>query len=850
MSLPSIGRTTFEALGQDIRHAVRGLRSRPGFTLVVATTIAVGIGGNAVMFGILDRLLLRPPEHVADPSRVVEIGVRESGEEFTNSSFPYAALADFRSRVPGFASVAAYTPAVIVQRQYFPLGHGASAERIAGSLVTSNFFRTLGVEPRLGRFFVDDDDSPDDPRDVAVIGYAFWQGHFAGRANVIGQPLDIGSKQYRIVGVAPAGFTGVELTDIDVWLPIASAQGLRFDRTPNWVHNRDAQWLTLIARLAPGQSPQVAAAQATVAQRAATEERIATNPKVAKYLHPESEHVVLTSIVPGESADTFGSVSANDVKVSKLLGAVAIVVLIIACANVANLLLVRAFNRRREIAIRLALGISRSRLVVQLLMEGLVLAALGAGGALLVARFGAHFVRALLLGEGAWTSGAVNWRVVAFTTVLAGVTGIATSLVPALQSTHTDLATSLKQGAREGSVHRSRTRVALLVVQAALAIVLLSGAGLFIRSMRNVAAQPFGMDVDHVLVGHIQHGSVGMSNAEALRTNLAFIERVKRVPGVRDAAVSIGLPFNMSWSASLFVPGRALPELKQQPVQYGVTPAYFDVLGIRLVMGRAFTDGDRLGAAPVAVINETAARLYFPGRSPIGECLRVGADTMPCTTIVGVAANTRRQNIREGLTPQLYRPLEQIPPSLTDRTVSFFGYYLTVRTAPRAESRADAVRRAMQSTGPMVPYANVTPMSALIGRRARAWQLGATVFSAFGAVALFLAVLGLYSVLAFSIAQRLPELGVRVALGARPADLVRLTVVRGVAPAIAGIVVGVGLALASGKAVAALLFDVAPNDPAVLAAASALLLAAGLVASVGPAFRAARADPMQVLRTD
>jgi len=554
--------------------------------------------------------------------------------------------------------------------------------------------------------------------------------------------------------------------------------------------------------------------------------------------------------LPGESLDDFGSVSASDLKVSKLLGVVAFLVLIIACANVANLLLVRAFNRRREIAIRLALGVSRSRLVAQLFIEGLLLAGLGAVGALIVARFGARFVRVLLLGEGAWTSSAVNWRVVAFTTLLAAVTGIVTSLVPALQSMRTDLASSLKQGAREGAVHRSRTRVALLVVQAALAIVLLSGAGLFIRSVRNVAAQPFGIDVNHVLVGHIQHGSVGMTNAEALSANLQFIQGVKRLPGVRAAAVSIGLPFNMSWSASLFVPGRALPELKQQPVQYAVTPAYFDVLGIRLLMGRAFTDADRLGAAPVAVINETMARLYFAGRSPIGECLRVGADTMPCTTVVGVVGNTRRQNIREGLMAQLYRPLEQLPPSLTDRTVSFFGYFLTVRTSRNAPALVGAVRRAMQSTNPLVPYASVTPMSDLIGRRARAWQLGASVFTAFGAVALFLAMLGLYSVLAFSIAQRMPELGVRTALGARPADLVRLTVVRGVAPAVAGIVIGVVLALASGRAVAAMLFDVAPNDPTVLASASALLLAAGVVACIGPALRAARIDPMRVLRTE
>jgi putative ABC transport system permease protein len=329
-----------------------------------------------------------------------------------------------------------------------------------------------------------------------------------------------------------------------------------------------------------------------------------------------------------------------------------------------------------------------------------------------------------------------------------------------------------------------------------------------------------------------------------------FTARANALPGITASAVSIGLPFSMSWGATVITPGRELPRPKMNQIQYAVTPGYFDALGIRRVAGRLFTDADRLGGAPVAIVNETMARIYFPAANPIGACIKIGADSMPCTTIVGVVTNTRRQDLVEGLVPQLYRPLDQLSASITDRTVSFFGFIMVAHTRGDAAAMAEPLRRAMQSVSGRVPYATVTTMRAMLGPQTRGWELGARVFTAFGALALVLAAVGLFSVVAFTIGQRMHEFGVRSALGAQAADLLRLTVVRGLAPAVVGIVVGVVLALASGRFVGEMLFQTSPHDPVVLGGASAVLLVAAIGASLVPAIRATRVDPTIALRAE
>jgi putative ABC transport system permease protein len=834
-----------EFVRHDLRYTVRGLRSHPAFAATVVLTMALGMGANATMFGIVDRLLFRGPPGIEKPESVVLIETRRAGSPYSNSSFPYAAYTDYREQAGGFSSVAAAS-----HGNPFPLGRGRDAARVSGSLTTASFFPTLGVKPELGRFFTADDDNEQTPHAVAVISYGFWQQHFAGKREALGSPLELGDQRFIIVGVAPKGFSGVDFTNVDVWLPIAAASGLRFDSSPSWATNRSNQWLTLIARIKPGVNVPLATEQATAVHRASLRQQIEAKPSLAKYIKPDSEFAELVSLVPGKANGVGnGRVASQDVKVSRLLAIVSFIVLVIACANVANLLLVRGFSRRREIAVRLALGVGRPRLVAQLLVEGLVLAALGAAGGLLIAQWTSQGVRTLLLGQDAWTGGAIDGRLLAFAGIMTVATGVLTSVVPALSASRTDLASALKAGAREGGGQHSPLRTALLVVQAALALVLLAGAGLFVRSMRNVNALPIGVDLNHVLVADILHKAAGLTNADAHRLFDQFEADVRRVPGVTNSAVSIGLPFALNWSTELIVPGRILPKENQQPAQYVVTPGYFATLGIPVLAGRVFDSGDRAGTAPVAMISAKAASFLFPQQNAVGQCVKIGSDTMPCTTIVGVVANTVKQDL-DDIVPQVYRPLDQMPESFTDNTVSFFGYELVVRTNGDAGRYAESVRRVMQATSSSVPYANVRPMRDLFGRRTRTWDLGAKVFSAFGVLALILAAVGLYSVLAFSLAQRSREFGVRIALGARSGNLVYLGVSKGLVPIVAGIAVGLGFTLVAGRFIDSLLYKVSPRDPMILAGVCGVLLAAALVASLIPASRLTRIDPMSVLRTD
>jgi predicted permease len=525
-------------------------------------------------------------------------------------------------------------------------------------------------------------------------------------------------------------------------------------------------------------------------------------------------------------------------------------VLLIACVNVANLLLVRAMARRREMAIRLALGVTRRRLVAQLLTEGIVLSGLGMVGALACVHLASSSIRALLVADNAWSGGAVDGRMLGYCAFAAFLTGLLTSLFPALQASRADLTSALKAGAREGTAGRSRMRTGLLVAQAALAIMLLAGAGLFVRSLQNVGNLAFGVDVDRILVAEMQHAAVGMSNAEARETFRRFTDAARQMPGISGAATSIAMSFGLAWGTRLTRPGRAAPPVTNTISQYAVTAGYFDVMGVRLISGRTFTEADRSGSELVAVINETTARTFWPGENPIGQCVKVGRDTMPCTTVVGIVSNARRQDLVEGPVSQIYRPLDQVPPVVSDGTVSMFGFTLVARVARDPASLAEPLRRALQAVEPRASYVQVLPLSSRVERLTRPWTLGAAMFSIFGALALILAAIGLYSVVAFTVAQRQHEFGVRAALGATGADLVRMSVGRGMTPALAGIGIGISMFLLSGRSLEGLLFELSPRDPLVLGSVTAVLLGAAVLASLVPAIRASKADPMRSLKAE
>ncbi|HEY9225148.1 MAG TPA: FtsX-like permease family protein, partial [Gemmatimonadaceae bacterium] len=519
----------------------------------------------------------------------------------------------------------------------------------------------------------------------------------------------------------------------------------------------------------------------------------------------------------------------------------------IACANVANLLAVRAMQRRREIAVRLALGISRLRLIAQLMTESLVLSILGGAAALGVAHWGGQLVRSQLLSRYAWDGSPVDGRLLAFTAVVSVIVGLVCALLPAYQSGRADVSHALKHGASDGANSRSRARSALLITQAALAVVLLVGAVLFTRSLRNINAIELGMQTKNVIVGTTDLSGVGFTPEQSTAAFEEMERRVKAMPGIQAVAVGTMLPFNSSHATYFRIPGHdSIPDTGDGgPYVNAVTPDFFSATGIKILRGRGFTETDRATQSRVVVVSESMARLIWKNENPIGQCVFVSADSLPCHQIVGVAANTHRNGVLE------HSEVLQYYIQLAYEDASIENRILFVRpTDGNAGRWADPVRRMMQSALPNLPYANVRPMRSLYSNEVRPWELGATMFGLFGALALVLTGVGLYSVVAYATAQRRHEMGVRIALGARSSDIADLVVAQGVRVTIAGIFAGIVITLASGRFVATLLFGVTARDLPTMIGVGVAVLAVALAASMIPAWRATRADPVASLRAD
>jgi predicted permease len=539
---------------------------------------------------------------------------------------------------------------------------------------------------------------------------------------------------------------------------------------------------------------------------------------------------------------------STDQKVAALLAGVSVLVLLIACANVANLLLVRAFARRREIAVRLALGIPRARLVRQLIAEAAVLAAVGGLAALAVIHGAGALVQKVLLSDFAWPDSPVDGRVLAFTAAATAAVGLLTGLIPAFQASAPDLSRTLKEGGRGSGVARSRTRTLLLIVQAAVSVILLVGTGLFVRSLRNVHGVELGVDVDRLVIGSIDLRSVGLDTTTSADYFRRLAEMAARVPGVAAATLAEAPPFS-DWSMGigLKVPGRdSTPNFDDGPYKHIVRPDYFATVGTRIVRGRAFEEADaRQGAPPVAIINERVAARVWPGENPIGKCVQTAEKDSPCFEIIGIAQNTHHSRIvDDDDVAQVYLPLgaQRLNPRAQFLIVRAVGEDPDVLLEP--------VRRLMQTVIPGLPYATVRPMRATLQTELRPWELGATMFATFGLIALVLSSLGLYSVVAYTVAQRMHEMGVRVALGAGAGDIRSLVLRQGLRVAVLGLAAGVVVALAAGKAIQPLLYETPARDPVVFGVVVGLLVVVATVASLVPARRATRADPLVALRAD
>jgi len=800
---------------QDLRYALRSFARSPALVAAAVVCLALGIGANATIFGVVDTLLFRPPPHVLDPERVVRLYFRRRLPPFgttTSSITGYPLYTLIRESARSFDALAAYT-----YSQKASLGRGVDARRVRVVLASASYFPLLGVRPALGRFYLADEDRPDGPA-VVVLGYGFWRASFQNDSGILGRQLQLGRSSYTVVGVAPERFTGVNLENVDAWVPLTTA-------TPELMGpgslNRGSYFLQIIGRLGPG-GREAAEREATLAFRAED-----------VYSGGDSNAVALL----GPVQHARGPELSQNARVSMWLTAVSVIVLLVACANVANLLLARALQRQREIAVRLALGAARLRLARQLVTESVLLALAGGVAALLVTLWVGPVIRAFLLPDIPALASAVDGRVLLFTGGVALLTGFLAGLVPALQVGRADLTPALKAGAGEGRYRRSRLRSALLVGQVALTVTLIVGAGLFARSLRNVAGQDFGFDPAHTLLATMDLRAAGYRPAQINQLNLQMLARLEGLPGVEAAAATIG-HFGWATASSVSVPGRdSIPQLKAGgPYYQRVTAGYFAAMGTP-VHGRAFTPADR--GSPVAIVNETMARLLWPGESAIGKCFLVGSDKR-CAGIIGVVPDARRFNAVEDASMHFYVPF-------TDDSSEFITA-LVVRARGRPQDLVAPVRAALQQTAANLPYAAVTPLADLVAPSIRPWRLGTTMFGVFAGLALVLAAVGLYGVLSYTVAQRSHEIGIRMAMGARRGNVLGLMVGQGVKIAALGAGIGAVAALAGGRVLSSLLYGVSPRDPLVLLGAAVIPLVVAAIASYVPARRAAKVDPVVALR--
>jgi len=829
----AVGFASLDTLGQDVRYVLRALRHAPGFSAMVVLTLGLGIGANAAMFGIIDRLLLRGPAHVVDPDRVVRLYATEDAGAFgqsTGSILGFVAYAHLRENAHAFERVAVYAKAEAT------VGRGADAHRVMLGRASWDFFPLLGVRPVVGRFFGPDEDHPPRGENVIVLEEGYWKRAFAGDRAAIGQTMLIGGMPYTIIGVAPQGFTGVELEQRDGWVPISLPY---WGPGSDWETTWGASWLQIVGRLKPGFDAREAGADATAAHR-------------RSYDGPSNHTMKDATFSVAPIRFNENARETAEARVSRWLVAVSAVVLLIACANVANLFLARAARRRREVAVRLALGVGRGRLVRLLLAESVVLGLAGGAAGLVIAFAGGRFVRGVLLPNIAWTDATVDVRVLTVTALSAIATGLLVGLVPALRGTRLDLTSALKAGAREGGGQRSRLRTTLTVSQAALSVVLLVGAGLFVRSLWNVHDLRLGLEPERVLAVAFEwptspdQSDEGQQRARVRESGFydLALARVRALPGVERAAVVVGTPFQSAMSTALKVSGHdSLPRLPGGgPYIRAVSDDYFVTAGTRLLRGRAFTPADIAGAARVAVVNETMARALWPDGDAVGQCLMIRR--MPCSRIVGIVEDSRRYSLREKPAMQYYIPMGQ------ERALGFGGRRLLVRPRGDATALTAALRSEMLRLEPRLGFVLVNSLQESLDPQIRPWRLGATMFGLFGTLALLVAAIGLYSVIAYLVTQRTRELGVRIALGAQVANIVGLVVRHGVGLAAAGIAIGIVLALTAARWVEPLLFDTPARNPGVFMFVTIVLLAVAFVASIVPAWRASRVDPIEALRSE
>ncbi len=828
-------RSWWDATATDLRHVLRRLRRAPGITVTIIVTIAIGIGSVVSMYGVMQLLLLAPPPHVTQPERVVryyrtfEAVPGQPARVTDQLSWP-----DYQ----WFARDAATLSSVTVVREFDVVaGATGSARKVHAAGVGPAFARTLGVRPVVGRFFADAETDPVTGTRRVVLGYRFWRRFYDGDAGVIGQTLPVKGRPYEIIGVAPRGFRGVDFADVELWLPLSVFDD--GESSPSWWHRAaysGSGILTIVGRLDAGTSLAQASDEGTRLMRAAFEERYGGSGR-------RVPRVAITARPVTGALDAAGTV-IPEARISAWLVGVAAVVLLVSCANVAGLLILAAMRRRREVAVRMALGESRRRLAAQLVVEGIVLALAGGAAAMAVFAAGGRWLHHLLLPAMAWEPASVIDVPTAMVAIAAMTMVTIIVVLAPLAHTGRDPVSALREGDARSGLRRSRVQTGLLVAQTALGIVLLVGAGLFVRSLQALGNLRLGLEPDHVLVVQLNYAGTGRVTRDIVPVYERALERVRALPGVEGAAVSVNVPFRGASSAGIHFPGLdSMPPLpgRGYPLVNYVSPGFFRTTGTRLLAGRDFAEHER-ATGDVVIVNEATARLAWPGRSAIGECVQQQAGG-PCATVVGVVENARLfQLVDEEPSVLVYRPLD---PALDDDRA------LLVRVPPE---RIDEMRRtlwqALEALEPGLPYADITTLQSTLDPQMRPWRLGASVFVAFALVALVLAAIGLYAAVAFTVTQRTREIGVRMAIGAAAPDVAIMVVFDGLRVGLGGVAIGLLAAFWSSRFLGDLLFAVSPRDGLVLGAAAVLMLLVTIGASLVPAHRATQVDPLIALQSE
>jgi len=796
---------------RDVSYSVRVLFKGYAFTIVVVLTLALGIGANTAIFSFANGILLRPlPYPQSDRLATIdEIALKEGGNSM---GVAYPNFLDWREQNTVFEGMASH-----FGTSRFAMTAGGTPSEIRGSRVTYGLFEVLHVSPILGRTFTADEDRPEEDA-VVILGYDLWQRSLGGNPNVIGRKVMISSRPRTIIGVMPRGFRFPEVSEL--WVPLAVTAKM---------YTRTDHGLETIARLKDG---------VTIAQAQTEMNHIAARILEQNPVTNEGLSVTVTSLRESLSGSYHDGLLI-------LLGVVGFV-LLVACVNVANLMLARATARQREFALRTALGASRWRIMRQLLIESMLLAIAGGALGFILSLWALHLLlTAIPIDLPFWMNFSLDLRVLGFTLAITLLTGLIFGAVPALQTSRVDLNDTLKEGGRGNSGVRNRARGLLVVSEIAMSLVLLVGAGLMVQSFLRLRRVNIGLNPKNVLTATIVLPRAKYTKDEqraALFKQL--IERVRTLPGVEAASATGTLPLGgITWGRSLTVEGYPVVPVGQAPsVQHTVvTPGYFRTMGITLLAGRDFDDTDTNDSQNVTIIDERLARQYWPNQSPLGKRVRFGPpeDNEPWFTIVGVVSAVRHQRMQEETRPSVYLPHQKIPSS---------GMTLVARTSVNPNDFIGAVRREVAQLDPDLPVSEVATMEKVVAESIWQPRLYAMLFAVFAGGALLLAVIGIYGVMAFLVQTRTHEIGVRMALGATARDVFRLIVGRGMKLAVVGVVIGVGGAIALTRLMQSLLFNTSATDPFTFVLISLLLSLAAFFACYIPARRAAKVDPLVALR--